>query len=200
MTDRSTLSHLSFSLQELTNDHDEIDFLLSLYAELLLKLAGPYTSVPREIRIIRGDIAKLAKNPVFIPSRMERAYLTFDDIEMSMDLLKHRSICLFQDSDSPLERHPPLAMNCKTDIPTDYHRPLKSNTNFRGSSTTYHTASSGPLRPFQHLLSYHSTASCQRGGRSANHSDASTTPRDCVAPIALIFRFMRQSLPRYREM
>lgn len=94
MTDRSTLPCLPYSFQIMMEDHDDLDFLPSLYAEMLSKLAGLYDSVPQKLQIIRGEIVKLTDELVALSQLMDRADLTFDGIKMSFNLLQHRFICL----------------------------------------------------------------------------------------------------------
>lgn len=82
---------------------------------------------------------------------MDSAVLIFNDIQMSLNLLNHRFVCLSQEADAWLEGlHRPI-INQKLDIPTDDHGPSSSNTNFRLWSATYPVAHSGPL-PFLKTL------------------------------------------------
>lgn len=48
MTDRSTLPHISSSVQGLMEEHTVLEFLPSLYVELLSKLTGLYAGVLQE--------------------------------------------------------------------------------------------------------------------------------------------------------
>lgn len=66
MIDRSTVLPLPFSFQVLKEDHNGLGFLPSLYPELLLKCVEPYESVSQELRLIRGEIAKLTNKTVCI--------------------------------------------------------------------------------------------------------------------------------------
>lgn len=59
MTDRPTLPPIPFSLQVMREDHDGLEFLPSLYAELLSQVAVPYTIVTQRLQKICREIAKL---------------------------------------------------------------------------------------------------------------------------------------------
>lgn len=54
LTDRSTTSTPFLFKKGLTEDHDGLDFLFFLYAELLCQISGLYASIPQELRGIRG--------------------------------------------------------------------------------------------------------------------------------------------------
>lgn len=56
--------------------------------------------VPHDLRIICGEAVKLTSELVIFPRRIDSADLTFDDIKMSLDLLKHRSVWLFLEEDA----------------------------------------------------------------------------------------------------
>lgn len=113
-------------------DDDGLYFLLSLYAKLLSQLVGVYTSVLQELWLIRGEIAKLSRKLVSLYQRMDCANFTIEDIKMSLDLLKHRSVCISQKVDSRLEGPFRPAMDWKMDIPTYDYKPFKLSTNFNG--------------------------------------------------------------------
>lgn len=98
MMHRSTLLHLSSSLQGLTEDHDDLEFLPSLLAQLLSQLKGPYGSVLQAQRIVREEITNFTKDLVSF-SLSQRKYiadLTVDDFTMLLDLLNQDSFCLFK--------------------------------------------------------------------------------------------------------
>lgn len=77
--------------------------------------------------------------------RLESADLTFNDISMSLGLMKHCSIRLSQKVDNRLKGPPRPAMGREMDIPTEENGPLNSNTNSKQSSAIYYNAHSGPL-------------------------------------------------------
>lgn len=55
-SNRFILPHFSFPLQELMENHDGLDHMAFLYAELLFQFAGPYGTVLQELPIIREKI------------------------------------------------------------------------------------------------------------------------------------------------
>lgn len=73
------------------------------------------------------------------------AHLTFQDISMLLNPLKHCSVCLFQKADAHLGGTSCLAMDHKTKIPSDNQGASNSDTNFKRSSAIYHTSHSGTL-------------------------------------------------------
>lgn len=144
--DTTTLSHPPSLLQELIEENTGSDILPSLYDELLFQLAGTYPSVHQKLRMIRGEIAKRTCKLVSLSQRNINADLTFDDIQMLLNLLKNRSFCLSLELNAQLEVPPRSAIDGNMDIPPGDHVPTDSNTNFGWSSATYHNAHSEPLR------------------------------------------------------
>lgn len=69
MTVKSKLSRPASSLQGLIKDRDGLGFFPALYTKLLSQLAGPYVSVPQELRTLCGVIAKL-ENTRFTLNRL----------------------------------------------------------------------------------------------------------------------------------
>lgn len=53
--------------------------------------------------MIRGEIGEVTNEPVTLYQRMDSADITFIDIKISFDLLKHRSARLFQEVDARLD-------------------------------------------------------------------------------------------------
>lgn len=118
-----------------------------MYAEPLLKLEGLYPHESLKLRISRAEIALLTmKN--FTPSqRLDSASLTFDNIRMSLELLKHRSVCLYQEINARMGGLSYPAMNQRMNTLADDQGPSISNTTFRLPFGTYRIAHSGFL-PF----------------------------------------------------
>lgn len=107
--------------------------------------------------MIRGEIAKQTIELVSLSQRMEIADLTFNDIRVLLDLLRHCSVCPFKKVSARLEGSPRPAIGPKLKIATNDHEPHNSNPNYGRAKATYHIAHSRPL-PFQilfFLLSYH---------------------------------------------
>lgn len=71
---------------------------------------------------------------------MDRADLTFGDIRMLLDLLKHRCVCLSQEVGNRLKGSACPAMNRKMDIRTDDNGLSSTSTNLKRSSDIKHTA------------------------------------------------------------
>lgn len=106
MRDSCTPHSLPFSIPELMGDYNALDFLLFINAEILSQHAGSYASLLQNIRMVREEIAKLSNEHVFPPHWIKNDGLTFDDIRMSLELLKHRSVRLSQKTNALLEGQP----------------------------------------------------------------------------------------------
>lgn len=91
---RSTLLRLHLSLQDSMEDQDGLDNVFLQYIEMQSQLAEPYIGVPQELQMIHGEITKLADNLISHSQRMNSVDLTFYDLRMSMNLLRHRSFYL----------------------------------------------------------------------------------------------------------
>lgn len=80
---------------------------LFLYVKLLLQLALPYDKTPHELRMTFGKTAKITSALGSPSQSMKNNFLSFEDICMMLDLLKHRSVCLSGEVNALLEE-PPL--------------------------------------------------------------------------------------------
>lgn len=209
-TDISTLLRLPRFLQVLLEKNNRLNILHSLCAELLFRLTRPYNIVPKKLRMIHVEIAKLVREHVSPFSQIDNADLIYDGIFISFELLKHRSACLYQEVDTRLKGTPRPAMNHKMDIPTGDHGLTGSNYNCRGSLATRHTVYYGrgfvPNARFYAILP---TPIVMTGvlpipltvlDSSALNEDPCATPSRLLAPIALVFRFRRGSSLRFLEL
>lgn len=135
-------------------EHDGFDFLPFLYGELLSQLAGSYCNVAQELWMIRGEISKIWNKLVSHSSfkRMNSADPTFDDIRISLNLLKHCFIRLSQEVGAQLEVPLRPAMTCKLNILTDHHISFDFSSINRKALATIHTAHFGPW-PFSNTSS-----------------------------------------------
>lgn len=88
-----------------------------------------------------GDIAEGTSEPFFVllSQQIENADLTLDDIHMSLELLKHCSVCL-KKFDARLERPFCLATVLKMDIPIGDHELIDYINGYIWLSATYHSA------------------------------------------------------------
>lgn len=76
---------------------------------------------------------------------MDNADTSFDDITISLNLLKLRFVCLSQEVDTRMEEPLCPAVDRKMYILPDDHEPSNSISTYRRSSVTYYTPRSGPL-------------------------------------------------------
>lgn len=100
-----------------------------------------------------GEIPQLTNKPVSHShfKRMHRANRSFNDIEISLQVLKHCFVCLSQEVNTWLKGRHRLDMDQKWTFPTIDFRPSRPLTNSKQSSGTYYTAHSG-LLPFLNTL------------------------------------------------
>lgn len=92
-TEGFILPSYSFTLKRLIKGQSDLDFVPSLYVALKSQLAGSYAYVRKELRAIIVEITKLTTEIVSLFHQMRNADLTFDDIWMSLDLLKRCPVC-----------------------------------------------------------------------------------------------------------
>lgn len=117
---------------------------LSLYAGLPCPFAGSYASLPKELSTLRKEIPKPTIELFLSATQIYIAEHSSDDICISVDLLKHRTVCL-HGMILQMKGRPCSAMNCKINIPTGDHGPGDPNSGYKKLSTTTRTAHSGPL-------------------------------------------------------
>lgn len=145
-----------FSLPGFMQNHESSESFLFQYVKLLSQFSGPYANVPRELRMICWEIAKLTSELISFCQRMESADLTFNDIIMLLDHLKHHHICLSPKEKARLEGFSCPATECKVEITTDDQGPSKCNIIFRLTPAFYHTPYHGQLpflnTPFSAIL------------------------------------------------
>lgn len=99
LTDRLPLPRLLAPLQGLMKKRNRFYFLPFMYAKQKFQLAEPYFSIPRGLRTIPGEMAKLARNSS-LSQRTNNAALFLSDFRKSINVLMHSSICLFQEVDA----------------------------------------------------------------------------------------------------
>lgn len=134
---------------------------------------------------------------------MGSANLAIDNICMSLDLMKHHSVCLYIEVNARLEAPLWPARDRKMDIATGDHGPTDSKNNHKRASATYHTAHSEPLQfsntPFPSISPpYFSVEGVQPIPllycipRLYSKTQAQL-PCGCLFPIIPMFRFKRRS-------
>lgn len=64
MTDRFTLPCFPSLIKKLKEDQNGLTFWTSVYVELLSQFGGPYADVRQELRMMHGEIKKLANELV----------------------------------------------------------------------------------------------------------------------------------------
>lgn len=210
VTDRSTLPRFASSLHWLSEDYDGSEFLSSLYKKLLSLLAGRHGSVSEQLRMICEENTKLASNLIILFQCMDSAELRINDDRTPLDLLQHHSLPLPQKVHRRLEGPFRPTKDRKMDNMIDDYGLSNSNTSFSQSTAIYYTARSRPLdrSPFQtlrtQLCQCHRQISAWRTFRPffSLHPNLRLYLKTKARPsgghsvlIALVFRFMRQSLP-----
>lgn len=130
-TYKSNIACNLLTILRLMNPYFELDFLPSLYTELLFQLPKPYASVPTELSFIGEEIILLT-NEIASPSNwVESADIRFDHIWMWLSLLKHRFVWLSPKWGALLEGSFWLVVNGKMDIPKSDYKTSHSPLNFK---------------------------------------------------------------------
>lgn len=172
---------------------------------------GSLLSFPQDLRIIRGETAKLTEELVFLFKRMDSADLNLGNNRVLMSLLKHCCVSLSCGVENRWEWPPRPAMDSKMDTTSGDHGPIGSISSYWRSLAPYHTAHSGPLPctktpiPCYVFVSY-------RGGRHYAHhfhciwflSPVSRCKRDLLAVAWMqlnpVFRSRKGSLSRFLKL
>lgn len=137
--------------------------------------------------MVLGKIDKPATKLLTITQQKDSSDVTFDDIRISLHLLKHRSVYISQEVDIWLKGPPCLAMDCKMDIRTSDNGPSDSSSNYRSSLTTYQNAHSGIYLLFKHSFFCYSIAFYRHKWCSAHFFN-------CIRLLALYSKPKRNSL------
>lgn len=140
---------------------------------------------------------------------MYNAVLTLDDIQISLNLDKHRSVCLSQQVAARPEGPSGPAMDRKIDIPPSDHGSSNSDTFFRRSSGTNQTAHFGPISSPNILFPPLPPTPIGVEGVSPNVSLYLTLrplfetqawpPRCHLVSIAPVFKFGSRSMPLFQK-
>lgn len=137
------------------------------------------------------------------------AVLPIDKIRILLNLLKHCSICLFQEVDARLEVLPRAAKDRETDFPNDNHVSFHSNNNLKLPSATCSTAHLGPRSsPNNHFPAISGPPIGVKGipPIPSTISDSTTlfqdpreTPSHSPGSYCLMLKYRRWSLPLLLE-
>lgn len=97
ITTSSTLLCLSTPLQRMICENDSLDFLTFLCPKLLSQHTETCASVPQQLQIFCKMISEVSNDLVSPFQRVNSADVSFENIWMSFDLLKYRSVIFFRE-------------------------------------------------------------------------------------------------------